>query len=157
MPLPVVIAGIATWVGSVWGAIQPLVPGLVVISGWTFGSHILAFGGSWLAARWYSTNCIGTGMRGFYQSYWKMGSPTCMGLLTSHVALLAIAITSMLCTLFIFLWMWYSTFKKLMWPVKELVAKEFRGVLPTKEFAAHKKYGKIRLLKKPINKQKVRV
>jgi hypothetical protein len=138
MPLPLAIAGVVTWCGSAWGVVQPFIPGIVAVSSWTFGSHLVAFGGSWLSARWYSKNCIGAGLIGFYQSYWKMGSPTCMALLTSHVALLAIAIASMVCTLLMFLWLWYTTFKRLVYPIKKLVQEEFD---PHKKFAPHKKYG----------------
>ena len=133
MPLPVIIAGAITWCGSVWAVVQPLIPGTIVIGGWTVGSHLVSFGGSWLSARWYSKNCVGEGLSGLYQSYWKMGSPVCTGLLVSHVALLAIAVSSIVCTMIIFLWMWYSTFKKFIWPIKTMIQTEFTQYSTTKK------------------------
>ena len=143
MPIPVIIAGAITWCGSVWAVVQPLIPGTIVISGWTVGSHLVSFGGSWLSARWYSKNCVGEGLRGMYQSYWKMGSPVCMSLLVSHVALLAIAVTSIVCTIIIFLWMWYSTFKKIIWPIKTMIHTEFTASSTTKKHRVYKDSVKI--------------
>jgi hypothetical protein len=128
MPLPVIIAGAITWCGGIWTVAQPLIPGIIAIGSWMFGSHFLAFGGSWLSARWYSKNCIGEGLSGMFQSYWKMGSPMCTSLLVSHVALLAVAVASVVCTAIIFLWLWYSTFKKLLWPIKQEITDELHSI-----------------------------
>lgn len=130
MAVSLVIASIITWGSNVVYAIQPFIPGLVVIGGCTIGSHLSAFWGSWLSARWYSKFCIGEGFTGFVRSYWSIGSPTCTSLLVSHVVLLAIAIASIICTMIIFLWMWYITFKTMIWPVKTIIHDELSTFAP---------------------------
>ena len=125
MAIPIIITSLVSWCSSVWGSISPLIPGIIAVSGWTFGGHFVSFAGSWLSARWYSKNCIGEGLTGLYQSYWKMGSPMCTTLLISHVSLLAIAIASVICTVMLFLWFWYSTFKRILWPIKNEIENEF--------------------------------
>jgi len=125
MTFPIIIVSFISWCSSTWASISPLIPGIVAVGGWTFGGHFVSFAGSWLSARWYSKNCIGEGLPGLYQSYWKMGSPMCATLLISHVSLLAIAIASVVCTLMLFLWFWYSTFKRILWPIKNEIEREF--------------------------------
>ena len=50
--------------------------------------------GEWYSARLYSINCIGEGITGFTNHFFTFASPTCSGLLLSHVSLLGVFITS---------------------------------------------------------------
>ncbi len=112
-----IILGIIAWCGSIATVVKPFIPGFLVITGWTIGSHAIAFGGSWWVARRYSVNCIGEGFSGFLHSYWTMGSVTCTSLLFSHVALIGVAIASMLVSLALFALIFYKFAKQLLMPV----------------------------------------
>ena len=59
----------------------------------------------WSAARLYSINCIGEGMSGFYNHIWSIASPSCTGLLTTHIGLMGVLVASFIIT---FLWGIYS-------------------------------------------------
>jgi len=59
-------------------------------------------GAEWFAGRLYSKNCIGEGFNGFYNHIWTIASPSCTGLLTTHVSLLGIFIASFAAT---FIWL----------------------------------------------------
>ena len=121
-----IILGILTWCGSVVTAVKPFLPGFMVAIGWTTGSHVIAFGGSWWSARRYSINCIGEGLSGLYNSYWTMGSATCTTLLFSHVSLIGVAIASMLASLAIFGLIFYKFAKRLLLPVYNEIKSEIK-------------------------------
>ena len=59
----------------------------------------------WSAARLYSINCIGEGMSGFYNHIWSIASPSCTGLLTTHIGLMGVLVASFIIT---FMWGIYS-------------------------------------------------
>ena len=118
------ITAIIAWGASVWASVVPFIPGFAAIVAYTVGTHAIAFGGSWWAARSYAVSCVGVGFRGFYNSYWTFGSPTCTALLFSHVALLAVAVASMVSTLVVFAWVWYRTFKRIVLPISNEIKTE---------------------------------
>jgi hypothetical protein len=115
----------ATWIASVWGCVMPFIPGFAGILAYTVGTHAIAFGGSWSAARAYSISCVGEGVSGLYNSYWTFGSPTCTAMLFSHVVLLAVAVASMISTLVIFAWVWYRSCKRTVMPVAKEIQQEW--------------------------------
>lgn len=122
------IAGVAgsvgVWCTGAWATVGPLIPGVLVFAGWSYGSHLIAFGGSWWAASSYSVNCVGTGLSGMYQAYWRLGSATCTSLLFTHAILLAAAIASIISTLAIFAWVWYRYFTRMIAPMVECVRSD---------------------------------
>ena len=128
-----IIVGVLAWCGSVVVAVKPFIPGLLAVIGWTVGSHAIAFGGSWFAARRYSVNCIGEGMIGLYNSYWTMGSATCTTLLFSHVALIGVAIASMLVSLALFALIFYKGAKRLLLPAYKEIKQEIKEQTRKKE------------------------
>tara|TARA_B110000971_G_scaffold41129_1_gene40287 strand:+ start:2216 stop:2635 length:420 start_codon:yes stop_codon:yes gene_type:complete len=118
MPL---FSAIIAWCTAGITVIKPFVPAVLVSVGYTVGTHIAAFGGSWFLARRYSANCIGTGFGGLYNFYWKMASPTCTTLLFSHVGLFSVAIASLFMTIIIFSWFFYKIAKNFVTPtIKEI-------------------------------------
>ena len=50
--------------------------------------------GEWYSARLYSENCIGSGFSGFVDHFWKISSPSCSGLILTHISLQGVFITS---------------------------------------------------------------
>ena len=121
------LTGTVLWISSAWATIYPLVPGMLAIMGWTYGTHLTAFGGSWWAARQYSISCVGEGMSGLFGSYWRLSSATCTTLLFSHAALLATAVASLVCTIAIFAWVWYKSFRYMLAPVMTNIRAEFNA------------------------------
>ena len=115
----------SAWVASVWGCVAPFIPGFAGILAYTVGTHAIAFGGSWTAARSYAISCVGEGASGLYNSYWTFGSPTCTAMLFSHVVLLAVAVASMISTLVIFAWVWYRSCKRTVMPVVKEIGQEW--------------------------------
>ena len=55
----------------------------------------------WWSARLYSINCIGEGFSGFYNHLWSIASPSCTGLLTTHIGLMGVLVASFIIT---FVW-----------------------------------------------------
>lgn len=104
--------------------IQPYLPGLMLMMTYTLGGHFITFAGSWVSARAYSINCVGEGFIGLARSYWTMGSVSCTGLLFAHASLLAIAAGCLLSTMFVFVWLGYHTFKKILYPVVRDIRRE---------------------------------
>lgn len=115
----------STWCAAGVTFIRPFLPALVASMGWTIGTHVIAFGGSWFAARRYALSCIGSGFSGFTQAYWTMGSATCTTLLFSHVALIGVAAASLITTLLLFAWLFYTNAKWLLSPTYRAVRQEF--------------------------------
>lgn len=115
---------VGLWCAGAWATIGPLIPGVLVFAGWSYASHLLAFGGSWWAASSYSVNCVGTGFSGMYQAYWRLGSATCTSLLFTHAILLAAAVASIISTLAIFAWVWYRYFTRMIVPMVECVRSD---------------------------------
>jgi len=64
----------------------------------------------WWSARLYSINCIGEGFEGFYNHIWNLASPSCTGLLTTHIGLMGVLVASFVIT---FLWSIYSIINKI--------------------------------------------
>jgi len=64
----------------------------------------------WWSARLYSINCIGEGFNGFYNHIWNLASPSCTGLLTTHIGLMGILVASFIVTI---LWSVYSIINKI--------------------------------------------
>jgi len=64
----------------------------------------------WWSARLYSINCIGEGFNGFYNHIWNLASPSCTGLLTTHIGLMGVLVASVVIT---FLWSIYSIINKI--------------------------------------------
>ena len=126
----VIITELILWISSGITFIKPFIPGVLVTTGWTFGTHIVSFTTSWFAAKRYLINCIGTGVGGFFNSYWKIGSVTCTTLLFSHVSLLGIAIGSLLMTILFFIWFFYKKFKYFTKPIIREIKNE---IYPIKE------------------------
>ena len=86
--------GMAAWL---WA--KPMVVAGFMKGGWLAGLSIL----EWSAGRAYSINCIGEGLTGWYDHIWSMGSPACVGFLTSHVALIGVFLASFIVTFGIFI------------------------------------------------------
>jgi len=61
---------------------------------------ITTYTGEWYSGRIYSKYCIGEGINGYFNHIWNMASPSCTGILATHVSLLGIFIASIGLTLF---------------------------------------------------------
>ena len=120
-----ILSSIIAWGSGVWASVTPLLPGFMAIGAWTYGGHLAAFGGSWWTARRYAVSCVGEGISGFTSSYWRLSSATCTTLLFSHAALLATAVASLFCTVAIFAWFWYKSFRYMVAPVLTEIRSEF--------------------------------
>jgi len=48
----------------------------------------------WYSGRAYAKFCIGEGLNGFYNHIWNIASPSCTGLLMSHISFCGIFIAS---------------------------------------------------------------
>lgn len=114
------------WLGSSFATIKPFIPGALLLSSYTTVGHVGSYFASWWTARTYAKNCIGEGFYGFVNSYWTMGSATCVSFLVSHISFTAIAIGCMISTILLFLWLWYITFKGLLFPIAKKVKEEFK-------------------------------
>jgi len=55
---------------------------------------ISTYTAEWYTGRIYSKYCIGEGFNGFYNHIWNVASPSCTGLLFSHISLLGVFIAS---------------------------------------------------------------
>ena len=121
-----IFSAILTWCAAGITVIKPFIPAVLVSTGYTVGTHLVAFGGSWFLARRYSANCIGTGFGGLYNFYWKMASPTCTALLFSHVGLFSVAIGSLLVTIIILSWFFYKTVKHFVTPTVTEITHEVK-------------------------------
>ena len=55
---------------------------------------ITTYTSEWYTGRLYSIYCIGEGFNGYFNHIWNMASPSCTGLLATHISLLGIFITS---------------------------------------------------------------
>lgn len=128
MPLPFFITSILTWGATLCSTIKPFIPGVLLLSSYTTIGHLGAYAGSWWSARTYAKNCIGEGLSGLFNSYWTMGSATCMTFLISHVVLIGIAIACVVSTLLLFIWLWYITFKGLLYPIAKNIKEEFKTI-----------------------------
>lgn len=127
----VIISAIITWCTAGITFIKPFIPAILVSTGYTLGTHLAAFGGSWFLARRYSSNCIGSGFSGLYNFYWKMASPTCTTLLFSHVGLFSVAIASLFMTIIIFSWFFYKIAKNFITPTINEIKHEIKSVAKT--------------------------
>ena len=68
---------------------------------------ISTYTAEWYTGRIYSKFCIGEGFSGYYNHVWNVASPSCTGLLFSHISLLGVFIASISITLissFIFMY-----------------------------------------------------
>ena len=100
--VPVFILGFVGSVKSYCGAMY-LISKPVVVYSFMKGLWLTGLAGlEWGAGRMYSINCIGEGFGGFYNHLWTIASPSCTGLLTAHVSLLAIFIATFIAT---FIWL----------------------------------------------------
>ena len=55
---------------------------------------ITTYSAEWYSGRIYSKYCIGEGFDGYYNHVWNIASPSCTGLLFSHISLLGVFIAS---------------------------------------------------------------
>lgn len=58
------------------------------------GFLVSTYTAEWYTARIYSKMCIGEGINGYFNHIWNMASPSCTGLLMSHISFLGIFIAS---------------------------------------------------------------
>ena len=123
-----IFSAILTWCAAGITFVKPFIPAVLVSMGYTVGTHLVAFGGSWFLARRYSSNCIGSGFGGLYNFYWKMASPTCTTLLFSHVGLFSVAIGSLFVTIIILSWFFYKTVKHFVTPTVTEITHELRAL-----------------------------
>ena len=112
-PLPLfvmLLAGTIAWFSShlvyiktyylaIWLWAKPMAIATIMKGGWLAGLSIL----EWSAGRAYAVNCIGTGISGWYDHIWSMGSPACIAFLTSHIALIGVFLASFFITFCIFI------------------------------------------------------
>lgn len=113
------------WLSNAFATIKPFIPGTLLVTCYTTIGHFGSYFASWWTARTYAKNCIGEGFSGFFNSYWTMGSATCMSFLVSHVSFTAIAVGCIMSTILLFIWFWYITFKSLLFPIAKNVKEEF--------------------------------
>ena len=92
---------IKSYIGASYIVFKPLMTYVCVKLIWISGLGT----SEWLAGRLYSINCIGEGMSGFYNHIWSIASPSCTGLLTTHIGLMGVLVASFIIT---FLWGIYS-------------------------------------------------
>ena len=55
---------------------------------------ISTYTAEWYSGRAYAKFCIGEGFNGFYNHVWNIASPSCTGLLMSHISLIGVFIAS---------------------------------------------------------------
>jgi hypothetical protein len=95
------LVSIKTYYLAVWLWGKPLAIATIMKGGWLTGLSIL----EWSAGRAYAVNCIGSGITGWYDHIWSMGSAPCIAFLSSHVALIGVFLASFSVTFGIFvLW-----------------------------------------------------
>ena len=73
---------------------------------------ISTYTAEWYTGRIYSKYCIGEGFSGYYNHIWNIASPSCTGLLFSHISLLGIFIASISITLISGLIFIYNNYMK---------------------------------------------
>ena len=78
-----------------WTVAKPFVVATAVKSVWLPGVSVA----EWSAGYLYATNCVGSGFSGWWSHIWSIGSPACVSLLTTHVALMGVFLASVLCTI----------------------------------------------------------
>ena len=91
------MVSIKSYIGASYIVFKPVMTYVCVKLVWISGIGT----SEWLAGRLYSINCIGEGLNGFYNHLWKIASPGCTVLLTTHVTLLGAFIGSLVAT---FIW-----------------------------------------------------
>ena len=78
-----------------WMVAKPFVIATLVKTTWLTGVSVMEWGAGYM----YATNCIGSGFSGWWSHIWSIGSPACVSLLTTHVALMGVFLASILCTI----------------------------------------------------------
>ena len=95
------LVSIKTYYLAVWLWGKPMAIATIMKGGWLTGLSIL----EWSAGRAYAVNCIGSGITGWYDHIWSMGSAPCIAFLSSHIALIGVFLASFSVTFGIFvLW-----------------------------------------------------
>ena len=74
---------------------KPFIIAGVIKSVWLTGVSIM----EWSAGYMYASNCIGSGLSGWWSHIWSIGSPACISLLTTHVSLMGVFLASVICTI----------------------------------------------------------
>ena len=69
---------------------KPILTYIGIKSGFLISTYTL----EWYTARIYSSMCIGEGIEGYLNHIWNMASPSCSGLLMSHISFLGVFIAS---------------------------------------------------------------
>ena len=93
---------------AAWLWCRPIVIASSMKGLWLLGLSVL----EWTAGRAYAIHCIGQNVWGWYDHLWSMGSPACVSMLTSHVALMGIFLASFFITVGIFVVWAYKRVQK---------------------------------------------
>ena len=103
-----------------WTVAKPFVIATTVKSAWLTGVSVA----EWSAGYMYATNCVGSVFSGWWSHIWSIGSPACVTLLTTHVALMGVFLASVLCT--IGGWILWASSKVKEDPTSRVALEEFK-------------------------------
>ena len=88
---------------SCWVVSKPFALAGFVKTGWLTMMSMM----EWYSGYMYSKNCIGEGINGWWNHHWTIGSPACVSLLSTHVALMGVFLATFLVTILAWL-IWFG-------------------------------------------------
>lgn len=114
------IVATKVYASTCWIVAKPFIVATTVKSAWLTGVSIM----EWSAGYMYAVNCVGVGFYGWWSHIWSIGSPACVSLLTTHVALMGVFLASVLCT--IGGWIFWASRKVKEDPTSQIAIEEFK-------------------------------